>query len=94
MVGVAVGRLCPAGACKGTQKLIVVFACCCKWKWVVLGDLGVSVGTASCVFGWTRLAADDTDNNDDDDAYDTKNGVNASFHHHPPLVLNSNKKHN
>ena len=51
------------------------------------GWLGVSVGTASCVFGWTRLAADDADNadnDDDDDAYDTKNGVNAPFYHQPP----------
>eukprot|EP00957_Ditylum_brightwellii_P139690 10646071-Ditylum_brightwellii.AAC.1 len=49
------------------------------------GWLGVSVGIVSSVFGWTQLAADNADNdNDDDDAYDTKNDVNAMFHHHSP----------
>eukprot|EP00957_Ditylum_brightwellii_P190479 14499431-Ditylum_brightwellii.AAC.1 len=85
MVAVTVGQLCPDGACKGTRQLIVVFACCCWWKWVVLGGFGISVGTASCVFGWLRLAADNADDDDDDDeAYDTKNGVNAPFYHQPP----------
>eukprot|EP00957_Ditylum_brightwellii_P051296 3889245-Ditylum_brightwellii.AAC.1 len=57
----------------------------CVPLWVILGGLEVSVGTASCVFGWTWLAADNADSADDDDgAYDTKNGVNAVFHHHPP----------
>eukprot|EP00957_Ditylum_brightwellii_P111431 8499150-Ditylum_brightwellii.AAC.1 len=49
-----------------------------RMMWVVLGGLEVSVDIASCVFGWTRLAADNADTDDgDDDAYDTKNGVNA-----------------
>eukprot|EP00957_Ditylum_brightwellii_P092835 7067925-Ditylum_brightwellii.AAC.1 len=62
--------------CHGSGGGGMIVSCWCL--------LGVSVGTASCVFGWTWLAADNADaDNDDDDAYDPKNGVNAAFHHHP-----------
>eukprot|EP00957_Ditylum_brightwellii_P062257 4724260-Ditylum_brightwellii.AAC.1 len=74
MVMMVVGQLCHAGTCGGTQELIIMFLLLLGGKWLVLGGLGVSVGTASCVLGWTQLAADNADNDDDDDdAYDTKN---------------------
>eukprot|EP00957_Ditylum_brightwellii_P114147 8702028-Ditylum_brightwellii.AAC.1 len=65
-VAVAVGQLCPAGACKGTRELIVVFFLLFLANWVILGDLGVSVGIASSVFGLTWLAAHNADSNDND----------------------------
>eukprot|EP00957_Ditylum_brightwellii_P032433 2457532-Ditylum_brightwellii.AAC.1 len=57
-------------------------------KWIMLGGLGVSVGTVRSVFGWTWLVADNTDtdndNDNDNDTYGTKNGVNVPLHHQSP----------
>eukprot|EP00957_Ditylum_brightwellii_P031046 2352613-Ditylum_brightwellii.AAC.1 len=41
-------------------------------------------GSVGCVFLWTWLTTDDSNDDNDGIAYGIKNGVNALFHHQPP----------
>ena len=59
MVAVVVGRLCPAGACKGTWLLIVVFLLLFGEKWVLWDVWGEVLAVSLIRHGW-RMATTTT----------------------------------